>query len=314
VDSHELVKFPVQSNVVFWILVFPRGGSGEGASDECGFAPSGDYYAIRGAVRSLAPEFFADFAVDFRGDEDAAAGFGREVNESGEAAGVVGFGEGETAERGFVDAFRSTADGSGWKIEPCRWDIASVMVGVLAGVAGDVGELEGNAEVDGVVGGGGIGGTEDAGHHESDRAGHAVAVAQEGAFVGEDGRAGVVAERAGQGDGGRGVGIFQREIKRGERVGSVVVFEGGSDSFDLRGVAGFVGEVIESPAESVELRGGGATLGREKFSGEVEAFAGAGQEFCGSAHAARRRRFSTTLAELRTPGIPAPGWVPAPTK
>jgi hypothetical protein len=33
-------------------------------------------------MRSLAAEFFADFAVNFGGDEDAAAGFGREIRQT----------------------------------------------------------------------------------------------------------------------------------------------------------------------------------------------------------------------------------------
>jgi hypothetical protein len=57
----------------------------------------------------------------------------------------------------------------------------------------------------------------------------------------------------------------------------------------LRGVAGFIGEVIESAAESVELGGGLAAVGGQKLSGEVEAFAGAGEEFGGSVAVHERR-------------------------
>jgi hypothetical protein len=126
----------------------------------------------------LAAELFADFTVNFSGDENATAGFRREIGKSGESAGVIWLGEGETAERRLMDTFRCTAAGSGWKIEPRRGEVAAPVVGIFAGVAGDVGELEGDAEVDGMPCGGGIGGAEDAGHHESDGAGHAVAVAE----------------------------------------------------------------------------------------------------------------------------------------
>ena len=92
-----------------------------------------------------------------------------------------------------MDALGGASDGSGWEVKPGGGEIAAGVVGVFAGVAGDVGELEGDAEVDGGPRGGGIGGAEDAGHHESDRAGHAVRVAEEGAFVGDLRRASVVA-------------------------------------------------------------------------------------------------------------------------
>jgi hypothetical protein len=91
----------------------------------------------------------------------------------------------------------------------------------------------------------------------------------------------VVAQGAGEGDGGGRVGVFESEIKGGEGVRVIVRFEGGGDGFDLRGVAGFIGEVIESAAESVELGGGLAAVGREELTGQVETFAGAGEEFFG---------------------------------
>jgi hypothetical protein len=229
----------------------------------------------------LAAEFFADFTVNFSGDENATAGFRREIGKSGEPAGVIGLGEGETTKSGLMDTFRCAADGSGRKIEPRGGEVAAVMVGIFAGVAGDVGELERDAEVDGMPCGGGIGRAEHAGHHESDRAGHAVAVAEEGGFVGDLCRTRIIAEGAGEGDGGCRVGVFESEIKRGEGVRAIVRFEGGGDGFDLRGVAGFIGEVIESAAESVELGGGLAAVGREELTGQVETFAGAGEEFFG---------------------------------
>lgn len=83
-----------------------------------------------------------------------------------------------------VNAFGGVSDGSGWEVKPSGREIAAGVIGVFAGVAGDVGQLEGDPEVDGGPGGGGIGRAEDAAHHESDRAGHAVRVAEEGAFVG----------------------------------------------------------------------------------------------------------------------------------
>jgi hypothetical protein len=91
----------------------------------------------------------------------------------------------------------------------------------------------------------------------------------------------IIAEGAGEGDSGCRVGVFESEIKRGEGVRAIARFEGGGYGFDLRGVAGFIGEVIESAAESVELGGGLAAVGREKLTGQVETFAGAGEEFFG---------------------------------
>jgi hypothetical protein len=103
-----------------------------------------------------------------------------------------------------------------------------------------------------------------------------VAVAEEGAFVGYERWAGVIAEGAGERDCGGRIGIGEGEVEGGEGVGVVVVFEGGGDGFDLGVVAGFVGEVVEAAAESVELGGGSATVGGEEFAGEVETFTGAG--------------------------------------
>ena len=162
--------------------------------------------------------------------------------------------------------------------------------------------------------GGGSSRAEDAGHDQTDRAGHPVTVAEEGTFVRDEGRAGVVAQGAGEGDSRSGIGAFEGKIEGGQRVGAVVGFESLGHGFDLGGVTRFVGKVVEAAAESVKPGRGGAAFGREKFTGEVEAFSSTREEFFRGAHAARRRRFSTTLAELKTPGMPAPGWVPAPTK
>jgi len=285
-DANEVVEMAVKVGIVRRDGRGPWGGLHECLDNEDCFARGGDNDSVLSAVRSLAAEFFADFTIDFRGDEDAAAGFRWEIGQAGEAAGVVGFGEGEATNGRFMDAFRGAADGGGREIEPRRRKIAASVVVVFAGVAGDVGELQGDAEVDGVPRGGGLGGAEDTGHHEPNRAGHAVAVAEEGAFVGDLRRTRVVAQGAGQGDGGGGIGIFEREIKRGEGIRGVPVFEGGGNGFDLCGIAGFVGEVIESATEGVELGRGLAAVGREEFAGEVETFAGAGEEFfrSGCAH------------------------------
>jgi hypothetical protein len=280
-DADQSVEMAVEAGIVRRHGSGPRRVLAECLRYQFGFAPSGDRGAIRRAVWSLAAEFFADLTVNFGGDEDATAGFRREIDKSGEPAGVIGLGEGETTKSGLMDTFRRTANGSGWKIEPRGGDVTAVMVRIFAGVASDVGELEGDAEVDGMPGGGGLGRTEDAGHHESDRAGHAVAVAEEGGFVRDLRWTRVVAKGPGEGDGGGRIGVFESQTKRGEGVRAVARFEGGGDGFDLRGVAGFIGEVIESPAESVELGGGLAAVGREKLTGQVETLAGAGEEFFG---------------------------------
>ena len=176
--ADEVVEMAVKVGVVRRDGCGPWGALHECLDNEDCFAPSGDRDAIRRAVGSLAAEFFADFTVNFSGDENATAGFGRKIGESGKPAGVVRFGEGQAAKGGFMDAFRGVADAGGREVDPCGGEVAAAVIGVFAGVAGDVGELEGDAEVDGMPCGGGIGGAEDAGHHESDGAGHAVAVAE----------------------------------------------------------------------------------------------------------------------------------------
>jgi hypothetical protein len=204
------------------VLLVRRSGGGPwwagqiGSADEKGFAPCGDDDAIGGAARAAAAEFESDFAVDFCGDEDAAAGFGRKIREAREAAGVVGFGEGEGAERGLVGVFVVDEEGCGWKIDPGGGEIAALVPGIFTGVAGDVGELEGDPEIDRVPGGGGMGGAKNARHHEPDCACDAMAVAEEGAFVGESGGAGVISQGAGESDGGSRVGKFQIEVESRE--------------------------------------------------------------------------------------------------
>jgi hypothetical protein len=74
-------------------------------------------------------------------------------------------------------------------------------------------------------------------------------------------------------------------------MGRGAVFQGAGDGFDLCGVVGLIGEVVEAAAEGVEARGGGAAIRREKFSREVETFPGAGEEFFGCAHGTGERYF-----------------------
>ena len=196
VNSDKAIEVAVEVCIVRRSGSGPRGALHECSDNEECFARGGDDDSVLSAVRSLAAEFFADFAVNFGGDEDAAAGFGREIRQTGKPAGVVRFGEGQTAEDDFMNAFRGVADAGGREVDPCGGEVAAAVIGVFAGIAGDVGELEGDAEVDGGPTRGGIGGAEDAGHHESDGAGHAVRVAEEGALVGDERRAGVVAQGA----------------------------------------------------------------------------------------------------------------------
>jgi hypothetical protein len=178
VDTDQSVEMVVETGIVRRDGIRPRRALPECLRYQFGFAPSGDRDAIRRAVGSLAAEFFADFTVNFGGDENATAGFRREIGKSGEPAGVIGLGEGETTKSGLMDTFRCAADGSGRKIEPRGGNVTAVMVCIFAGVASDVGELEGDAEVDGMPRGGGVGRAEDAGHHKPDGASDAVAVAE----------------------------------------------------------------------------------------------------------------------------------------
>jgi hypothetical protein len=166
-----------------------------------------------------------------------------------------------------------------------------MVVGIFARVSGDVCELKGDAKIDGMPRGGGMGGAKDTGHQEPDGAGDAVAIAQEGGFIGDESGAGVIAQGACQCDGGCGVWILEREIQGGERMGRGAVFQGAGDGFDLRGIACFIGEVVEAAAEGVEAGGGGTAIGWEEFSREVETFPSAGEEFFGCAHGTGERFF-----------------------
>ena len=60
-------------------------------------------------------------------------------------------------------------------------------------------------------------------------------------------------------------------------MGAVAVFERSGNRIDLHGVTRFVGEIVESAAKSVKLRGGSTALRRKEFSGEMETFSGAGE-------------------------------------
>ena len=90
--SHEMVQFAVQRDVMRRLFIFPWRGRDKGLGDEGGFAPRGHDHAVFGAMGSVSAQFFPDFAVDARSDKDASARFGRQINQTGNAAGVIGFG------------------------------------------------------------------------------------------------------------------------------------------------------------------------------------------------------------------------------
>ena len=70
---HEAVEMVVKCCVVRRDGRGPWRGREESLGNEGGLAPNGDNDTIGGAVGALPSEFFADFAVDLGGDEDAAS-------------------------------------------------------------------------------------------------------------------------------------------------------------------------------------------------------------------------------------------------
>ena len=138
-SADEVAEVAVQDCVMRRDGRGPWGALGEGLDNEECFALGGDDDSVLSAMRSLAAEFFADFAIDFGGDEDAATGFGREICQAREAAGVVGFGEGEATQGGLMYDLRGPANRGRCEIEPSRRYVAAAVIGIFTGVAGDVG-------------------------------------------------------------------------------------------------------------------------------------------------------------------------------
>lgn len=112
-NANKSAEVVVEVGIMPQLRRAPRGELEECLDDKGSFAPRRNYDTVRWAVRALAAEFLADFAVNFGSDEDAAPRFLREIGKAGEAAGVVRLGQGEAAEGGLVDVFGRRADGGG---------------------------------------------------------------------------------------------------------------------------------------------------------------------------------------------------------
>jgi hypothetical protein len=219
---------------------------------------------------------------------------------------------------------------------------------VVGDVAGDIGELEGDAE----IGGAGqrrlvlCGNPHDHRHHAAHRSRDVIAIADEvGTVVGAPALAiepealemvvkvgwgnGALAQQAGQAVEWRPEPALVAQC--GGRAPPQLV-----DSSLVRGGGGgrgsgaqilTVANVVAMSAPGVEQPGAFARLPIEQAAGHPEGFgAGADGPFrigdealarrCGGNHPSRCAIISpaVALALPTTPGIPAPGWVPAPTK
>ena len=205
--------------------------------------------------------------------------------------------------------------------QPRRGQVDAVPGRVLRHVAGDVGQLHRHAEVDGVGLRPRVPRIQHGAHHQPHRARNPVGIAEQPRLVGNPDAADVVQHGVDQGDCGRRADAgapLQREELRRLRLLPVARQDRPADGVQggpgMRRVSRLVGQVVHRAAEGVQRRGvrqGGA---RQQPAGQAEAAAVLGQH--GDAHrtGSARSSASTTLADVTTPGTPAPGCVPAPTR
>ena len=221
--------------------------------------------------------------------------------------------------------------------EPAPRHVDPVTRRVLEHVAGDVRELHADAEIDREGAGDRIVDAEDVAAEQADGARDAVGVAYELVLVLDPHRAEILlqtpqqlvrdahveAPRAGEIEEalhGRVSAASRREITAHAREREAPLVDGL-----------VVDEVVDAPAEGVEQGDPIRLLGTEEAGGAGEGPAMVSQDPVGMAgeglvsgvvHVASRASArwgagtmrSSTLAELRTPGRPAPGCVPAPTR
>ena len=220
--------------------------------------------------------------------------------------------------------------------------IAPAHQGVVAHVATNVGQLHRDAQVDGVWQRCGRAHVQRGRHHQAHGAGDLIAVVQQRVDVGHAHVLQVAGHAADQ---------FQRDgrvdfadLHQLQHVGGGFVWAlstlqdlPNAVEFGPRRVAvnGLVGRVVNTPAKAVQAGGALGMLFTQQAPRPVETVATAGQQPVGGAvdrsgrhgsgaHAswlscrttiwACGTSASTTLAEHNTPGKPAPGCVPAPTR
>ena len=228
--------------------------------------------------------------------------------------------------------------------EPVGGEVNAADLRIFDDVARDVGELEGDAEIGGAVERVAIAGIDahDMRHHHPHRAGDLIAVAEQFRFVGrapadrvagepgkvvdrktggdrafgDDQRKGVERGEAGRLSGERGSGLGAQE---GDAPGGIIR----SDSVVAEGLA--VGDIVARAAPGIEQPTAFAGGQVEDLAGETETLAAARNRPPGLfnqpraiAHASiascSRTRLAVASALPTTPGMPAPGCVPAPTK
>ena len=249
---------------------------------------------------------------------------------------------------------------AGWRQavrQPVARQIQPVAPRILTDVAGDVGELHGDAEIDRMAPGGRIGHAQHVAHHQPDRAGGAVRVAEQPGLVLDPDRAEIGQHGVDQRSGGLAIDAEAAEpaAEAGRRAASgEIVADRAQGDRGGGAVRRLVGEIVDGAAGGVQRGGAREALAPEQPSGQAErapvtrqhgevaaigldarlsrrrhpsarGIGGPGEPGIGCEghvvdllgqihHAASASRVPTSLADVKTPGTPAPGWVPAPTR
>ena len=223
------------------------------------------------------------------------------------------------------------------RLDPIERQVDATPSGVLTDVARDVGELHRHAEIDGPCQHQGSALAHQERHRHTHRRGHPRAVAVERGqrrIRALSGVPGVALEqrvqrRAGQSVRGHDEG--ERAIDRiVARVPAVDPIESVGQRRQRRArVVRLIDGVVRDPAERIEHRDRIPQARRQHPRGRVERLAARCQERaavrdvlgielhgrrCAASFSGEGTTVSSTRAVERTPGKPAPGWVPAPTR
>ena len=241
------------------------------------FLPRRHHHPTRQRIATLSQQTTANLAIDTTGHADPRSRAQRQIGKTGKSAGVVVFSKVQQPMTRLTDAFRIAQHFIGLHSpEPGSWQIAPVGASVFGNIPGDIGQLHGNTEIDRERSRSCTACAEYLTHHQADRSGDAVGVADQAVLINDAHLLQVLLQALDefQGDRDRYAAFIGQVEKIGhDRQGDTLSGELPPNSAQfasrqLRVTA--IDEVVEPAAEGVKPRTAPEVFITEQAAGKVE--------------------------------------------